>query len=109
MAYWYLAFAIVAEVIGTVALKLTDGFSKPLPVIVVIIGYGISFYLLSLVVKTIPLGVTYAIWSSVGIVLLGIIGIFLFDEIPDFAAMLGMALIVLGVIMINLFSKTLGH
>ncbi|HSX70494.1 DMT family transporter [Pseudomonas subflava] len=107
--YLYLAIAIVAEVIATTALKAVDGFSKPLPLILVVIGYGIAFWMLSLVMKTIPVGVTYAIWSGLGIVLISIAGLLVYGQKLDLAALLGMALIIAGVLVIQLFSGSSGH
>ncbi len=109
MAYIYLAVAIVAEVIATSALKGSDGFTKLLPSVIVVIGYGLSFYLLTLVLRSIPIGVTYAVWSGVGIVLISVVGLFLYKETPDLAAIVGMAMIVSGVGVIHLFSKTVAH
>lgn len=109
MGYIYLAIAIIAEVIATGSLKLSEGFSKFTPSIVVIVGYGIAFYFLSLVLKTIPVGVAYAIWSGLGVVLISIVGVFFFKQKLDLAAVIGVSLIVLGVIVINVFSKSSGH
>ena len=109
MGYVYLAIAIIAEVIGTTAMQACEGFTKPLPSIVVVVGYGFAFYFLSLVLKTIPMGVAYAIWAGLGIVLIGIAGAVVYKQIPDIPAMLGMALIVAGVVVINLFSKSVSH
>lgn len=108
MGYLYLALAIIAEVIGTTALQVSNGFTRPGPAIVVILGYGLAFYFLSLVLRFIPMGVTYAIWAGVGIVLIGLVGAFFFNQMPDIPAMIGMGLIVAGVLVINLFSKTVG-
>ena len=109
MAYWYLTIAIIAEVIATSALKASEGFTKVIPSLTVIIGYGAAFYFLTHVLKTIPLGVTYAIWSGLGIVLVTIAGVILYKQTPDLPAVLGMGLIVVGVVVINVFSKTAGH
>lgn len=109
MSYSYLAIAITAEVIATSALKASEEFTKLVPSLIVIIGYGVSFYFLTHVLKTIPVGVTYAIWSGLGIVLVTIAGIFLYKQTPDLPAVLGMGLIVAGVVVINVFSKTVGH
>ena len=107
--YMYLAIAIVAEVIATTALKAADGFSKPLPLTLVVIGYGIAFWMLSLVMKSIPVGVTYAIWSGLGIVLISIASLLLYDQKLDLAALLGIGLIIAGVLVIQLFSGSSGH
>ena len=109
MGYIYLAFAITAEVIGTTALQASQGFTKPLPSAVVVIGYGLAFYLLSLVLKHIPMGVAYAIWAGMGIVLITVAGALVYKQIPDLPAIIGMALIVAGVAVINLFSNTVTH
>jgi len=109
MAYWYLALAIVAEVIATSALKASDEFTKIGPSIIVLIGYGTAFYLLSLVLKSIPIGVTYAIWSGMGIVLVAIVAAVVFKQIPDIPAVIGMSLIISGVVVINVFSKTISQ
>ncbi len=109
MGYIYLAIAIVAEVIGTVALKASHEFTKVVPSIFVVLGYGVAFYCLSVVLKTIPMGVAYAIWSGVGIVLIGLIGAVFFKQIPDVPALIGMAFIILGVVIINMYSKTVSQ
>jgi small multidrug resistance pump len=108
-AYATLAIAILSEVIATSALKASDGFSQPYPTAIVAVGYGISFYCLSLTLRTIPVGVTYAIWSGVGIVLVTAIGRILYRQMLDAPALVGMGLIVAGVLVINLFSKTVPH
>lgn len=109
MAYAYLALAILAEVIATSALKSSDGFSKLIPSTVVVLGYGIAFYFLSLVLKTVPVGIAYAIWSGLGIVLIAIIGTVVFAQKLDWPAIIGMALIICGVIVMNVFSKSVSH
>ncbi|MCJ2165797.1 MULTISPECIES: multidrug efflux SMR transporter [unclassified Pseudodesulfovibrio] len=109
MGYIYLAFAIVCEVIGTSAMQASDGFTRVVPSLVVVIGYGLSFYLLSLVLRSIPMGVAYSIWAGLGIVLIGLVGVVLYKQSLDVPAMLGMGLIVAGVGVINIFSKTVGH
>ena len=105
----YLAIAIIAEVTATSALKGSEEFTKLIPSIIVLIGYGISFYFMTLILRTIPIGITYALWSGLGIVLVTIVGIFLYKQIPDTAAVIGMSLIVSGVITIHIFSKTIDH
>ena len=109
MGYVYLFYAITAEIIGTTALKASHQFTKPVPSIMVFIGYGTAFYLLSLVLKTIPVGIAYAIWCGVGIVFITFIGIFFFKERLDIPAFIGIGLIVAGVLVINLFSKVSAH
>ncbi len=105
MGYVYLAVAIVAEVIGTSALKASDGFTHFWPSVLVVLGYGAAFYFLALVLKTIPVGVAYAIWAGAGIALIAIVGAVLFRQVPDLPAIIGMALIVCGVVVIQLFSN----
>ena len=101
--------AIISEVMGTSMLKLSYGFTILIPSTLCIVGYGVSFYFLSLVLKIIPIGVSYAIWSGVGIVLISIVGLFLFDQQLDVPAILGISLIISGVLVIHLFSKTVQH
>jgi small multidrug resistance pump len=108
MSYLYLAIAIVAEVIGTSALKAAHGFTRLVPSLVVVAGYGVAFYCLSLALKTIPVGVAYAIWSGAGVVLITLIGWLVFRQRLDAPALLGIALIVAGVAVIQLFSTTPG-
>ncbi len=109
MGYIYLAVAIVAEVIATTALKPSEGFTKPLPTVIVVVGYATAFYFLSLVLKSIPVGMAYAIWSGVGVALISVAGLVLFGQKLDLAAIIGILLIVSGVAVINLFSSTGGH
>jgi small multidrug resistance pump len=109
MAYLYLAVAIVAEVAATSALKASEEFTKLVPSLIVIVGYVISFYLLTRVLRTIPVAITYAVWAGLGIVLVTVVGAFLYKQIPDVAAVLGMGLIIAGVVVIHVFSKTIGH
>ena len=101
-----LFFAILSEVIATSALKFSEGFTKPIPSVIVAVGYGISFYLLSIALKTMPIGVAYAIWSGVGLVLTVIAGIILWRETLDWARVTGIALILVGIVIINLFSRS---
>jgi small multidrug resistance pump len=109
MQLTYLAIAIVAEVIGTTALKAADGFRVLAPSAVVVVSYAVSFYFLSLALRTIPMGLAYAIWSGVGIVLISIAGWLLYEQTLDGAAIVGMALIIAGVAVINLYSKSMPH
>lgn len=104
-----LAIAIVSETIATTALKASAGFSSPLPSVLVVAGYGLAFYFLSLTLRTIPLGVTYAVWSGVGIVLVTLSGWLLFGQKLDAGALAGIGLILAGSLVMNLFSRTTGH
>ena len=109
MNYLYLSLAIVAEVIATTALKRTDQFTRLGPSVIVAVGYLAAFYLLTLVLDRMSVGVVYAMWSGLGIVLVTIVAAVLYRERPDGAAILGMTLIVAGVFLMNLFSKTVSH
>lgn len=109
MNWLYLAIAIVAEVIATSALKASEGFTRTVPSTLVVVGYGIAFYMLSLTLRTIPMGVVYAIWSGAGIVLITLVGYFLFKQRLDLPALVGIGLIVAGVLVMQLFSKTTAH
>ena len=109
MGYVYLSIAIIAEVIGTSALKASAGFTQAGPSLVVVAAYGAAFYCLSLVLRTIPIGIAYAIWAGMGIVLIALVGALFFRQIPDAPAIIGMALIVSGVVVINVFSTTVNH
>jgi len=106
MVYVYLCAAIACEVIATSALKASDSFTNIGPSFLVIAGYGIAIYLLTLVLKTMPVGVTYAIWSGVGVALVAVVSAIIYKQIPDLPALIGMGLIVSGVVIINVFSKT---
>ena len=108
-AYLFLFFAIVAETVGTSALQASQQFSRLAPSLLVVVAYGISFYLLAMALKTIPVGVAYAIWSGLGIVLIALIGFAVFGQKLDFAAVLGLALIIAGVGVMHLFSNTISH
>ena len=101
-----LALAIVTEVIATSALKASDGFSRPWPSVVVVIGYGVSFYCLALVLRALPVGVVYAVWSGVGIALITLVGWLVFGQRLDAPALVGLGLIVAGVVVLNVFSKS---
>ncbi|PHV07131.1 QacE family quaternary ammonium compound efflux SMR transporter [Janthinobacterium sp. BJB412] len=109
MNWLFLAVAIVAEVIATSALKASEGFSKLMPSMLVVVGYGIAFYMLSRVLSAIPVGIAYAIWSGAGIVLVSLVGLFFYKQRLDFPAMLGIALIIAGVVVMQVFSKTSAH
>ncbi|EKM0370967.1 QacE family quaternary ammonium compound efflux SMR transporter [Cronobacter turicensis] len=109
MTWLLLSVAIVCEVIGTTFLKLSEGFSRLLPTLVMVVCYGIAFWCLSVTMRTIPTGIIYAIWSGVGIVLIGVVGWIFLGQKLDLPAMLGMGLIIAGVIVINLFSRAVAH
>ena len=107
MKHWlFLGIAIVAEVTATSALKASEGFSRLWPSAVVVLGYGVAFYFLSLTLRTMPVGVAYAIWSGLGVVLVALLSWWLFGQKLDLAALLGMGLIVAGVLVMNLFSSS---
>jgi small multidrug resistance pump len=105
MHYFYLAVAIVAEVVATSALKAADEFSRLTPSIIVVVGYAAAFYFLSLTLRTMALGVVYAIWSGVGIALICIIGVLLYKQTLDLPGIVGIGLIISGVLVLNLFSR----
>ena len=107
--YTALALAIVAEVVATSALQASAGFTRLWPSVLVVLGYGVAFYCLSITLKTVPMGVAYALWSGLGIVLITVAGWVLYRQRVDTAALLGMALIVAGVAVMQLFSKTAAH
>ena len=102
-------FAVVSEVTATTALKFSEGFSKLVPSLIVVAGYGLSFYLLSLSLKVLPIGTAYALWSGIGIVLTVIVGAVLWHEQMDWARGIGIMLIIIGILVINLFSKATTH
>ena len=104
--YTSLALAIVAEVVATSALQASAGFTRLWPSVLVVLGYGVAFYCLSLTLRTVPVGVAYALWSGLGIVLITAVGWVLYQQRVDAAALLGMALIMAGVAVIQLFSRT---
>jgi small multidrug resistance pump len=97
----WLALAIGSEIIATVSLKLSDGFTRPVPAVVVVLGYALSFYALSITLRSIPLGVVYAIWSGVGTAAIVVIGFFLFHEVLDTVKLAGIGLVIVGVVMLN--------
>ena len=109
MSWLYLMIAIAAEVIGTSFVRASQGFTKPLPSLMVVIGYGLAFFFLSLTLKDIPVGIAYAVWSGAGVTLIAAIGWFFLGQKLDAAAILGMSLIIAGVVVLNLFSKAGGH
>ena len=106
-AYIALGIAIVAEVIATTALKSSDSFSRLVPSVIIVIGYGTALYFLTVTMKSIPTGVTYAIWSGLGIVLISITSYFVHQQKIDLMGALGMWLIIAGVVVLNLFSKSI--
>jgi small multidrug resistance pump len=108
-AYVSLAIAITAEIIATSALKASDGFTRLLPSAIVVIGYGAAFYFLSQTLGSIPIGLAYAIWSGVGIAAISLIGWLFFKQALDLPAIAGIVLIIAGVVIINLFSKSSAH
>ena len=102
MAWLYLAIAVVSEVIGTLALKASDGMSKIVPAITVVIAYLTAFFLMSQTLKTIPVGITYAVWSGLGIVGATLGAYFLFGQALSRQALIGMVIIIIGVVVLNL-------
>ena len=109
MTYILLAAAILAEVIATSALAKTNGFTELWPSLLAAVGYGIAFFLLSLVTRTVPVGIVYAVWSGAGIVLVALAGWLLFGQKLDLPALVGLAMIIAGVLIINLLSKSVSH
>lgn len=109
MNWFYLTIAIVSEVLATSALKASDGFTRLYPSTVVVVGYGLAFYFLSLTLRTIPIGIAYAVWSGVGVVLISMLGWFFYGQKLDTAAVVGITLITAGVIVLNAFSKSVAH
>ncbi|MFC3207742.1 DMT family transporter [Aquamicrobium soli] len=107
--YLYLVIAVLFEVIATTALKETQGFTRLIPSLVVVVGYALAFYFLSLPLRALPIGIVYALWSAAGIVLITAIGWIWFRQALDLPAVVGMGFILAGVVIINLFSRTLAH
>ncbi len=107
--YLLLGIAIVSEVIATSALRASDGFTRLIPSVTVVIGYALAFLFLSMTLKTIPVGIAYAIWSGLGIVLISVVAYFVYGQTLDTPAIIGMALILAGVLVLNLFSKSTAH
>jgi small multidrug resistance pump len=107
--YLWLVIAIVAEVIGTSALRASEGFTRLAPALVVVAGYGLAFYCLSMTLKSMPVGIVYAIWSGVGIVLITLVAMVLYRQVPDLPAVAGLSLIVAGVVVLNVFSNMQAH
>ncbi|ASV99604.1 QacE family quaternary ammonium compound efflux SMR transporter [Paraburkholderia aromaticivorans] len=108
-AYALLGIAIVAEVIATSAMRASEGFSRLVPSVVVVLGYGVAFYCLSLTLKSVPVGVVYAVWSGAGIVLITLVAVVLYRQVPDVPAIIGLGLIMAGVTVLNMFSKMQAH
>ncbi len=109
MKWVYLVVAVCGEVLGTTALKSSEGFSRLAPSLIVLVGYGIAFYYLSLTLDKIPVGISYALWSGIGIVLISIIAWLFLGQRLDVPAMIGIGFIIVGVAVINLFSKSAAH
>ncbi|SOD40836.1 SMR family transporter [Nitrosovibrio sp. Nv4] len=110
MNQWlFLSFAIVSEVVATSVLKSSNGFTQLWPSIVVVAGYAAAFFFLSLTLRTIPVGIAYAIWSGVGIVLVTLIAWLVFGQALDGPAIVGLALIIAGVVVLNVFSRSAAH
>lgn len=107
--YAWLAIAIVDEVVGTSALRAAEGFTRLGPSLLVVAGYVTAFYCLSLTLKTMPVGIIYAVWSGAGIVLITLVAMLLYRQVPDVPAVIGLSLIVAGVVVLNLFSKMQAH
>ena len=108
-AYLFLLFAVLAETIGTTALQSSQQFSRLWPSVLVVVAYSVSFYLLGFTLKYLPVGITYAIWSGLGIVFIAVIGLVVFQQRLDLPAMLGLGLILAGIAVIHLFSKSAVH
>lgn len=109
-SHWlYLALAIAMEVMATTALKGSEGLTRLLPSTVVVFGYGSSFYLLSVALRVIPLGIAYAVWSGVGLILISGLGVIVYQQTLDVPALLGIGLIIAGVVVINVFSRSVAH
>ena len=109
MKWIYLIIAIITEVIATSALKESEGFTKAIPSLIVIIGYSMTFYFMSLVLREMSIGITYAIWSGMGILLITTIGYFRYNQILDAPAVLGMSFIALGIIILRAFSNSVNY
>lgn len=107
--YFYLVFAVLCEVVGTSTLKATKGFTQPIPTVVTLGSYIMGFYVLSLALEAIPVGIAYAIWAGIGAALVPIIGWYVYDQSLDAPAIGGIALILAGVLLINIFSESVNH
>ncbi len=108
-AYFFLLVAVIAETIGTTSLQASQQFTRLWPSILVVVGYGFAFYFMALTLKYMPVGIVYAIWSGLGIFLIAMIGFVVFGQKLDWPAILGLAMILAGILVIHLFSKTAGH
>lgn len=108
MPWLYLAVAIAGEIVGTMFLKMSEGFTRPLPALAAALGYAVAFYFLAQVLRTIPVGVAYAIWAGVGVASVTLLGLVLFGQKLDLPAVVGIGLIVAGVVVLNVFSDTIG-
>ncbi|MEK5753821.1 DMT family transporter [Acinetobacter variabilis] len=106
MAFLYLSVAILAEVIATSALKASNGFSVLWPSLATILGYAVAIFFLSMAMKTIPMGIAYAIWSGAGIILISTVGLLVFKQHLDIPALIGLSFMIVGIIFINVFSKS---
>jgi len=109
MGYWYLMVAILSEVVATSALNASQGFTRLWPSMVTVVGYCLAFYFLSLTLRTVPMGIAYAVWAGAGIVLIAISGAIFFKQLPDLPAVLGMLFIIVGVVLVSAVSRTAGH
>ena len=109
MGYWYLVVAILSEVVATSALNASQGFTRLWPSMVTVVGYCLAFYFLSLTLRTVPMGIAYAVWAGAGIVLIAISGAIFFKQLPNLPAVLGMLFIIVGVVLVSAVSRTAGH
>ena len=109
MGYLFLSIAILAEVVATTALNASQGFTRLWPSVITVLGYGIAFYALSLTLRTVPMGIAYAVWAGVGIVLIALVGAVFLKQQPDLPAMIGMACIIVGVVLVTFVSRTGAH
>jgi small multidrug resistance pump len=107
--YFILLLAVAAEVVATTALKASENFTRPIPSLLVVAGYGVAFFCLSLTLRTLPLGVAYAVWSGAGTALVAAVGWLFYKQQLDLPAIVGIALIIAGCLILNLFSKVSGH
>jgi small multidrug resistance pump len=109
MGYWYLVVAILSEVVATSALNASQGFTRLWPSVVTVVGYCLAFYFLSQTLRTVPMGIAYAVWAGAGIVLIALSGAIFFKQLPDLPAVLGMLFIIVGVVLVSAVSRTAGH